>query len=124
MKIISQLNRKMLVHLALVGLIPLILCFLFLWAGGWLTPERLTSDKLVNVLEQSGGKHKGYRRNHAKGICVLGTFVSNGNASALSRALVFSKGETAVTGRFAIAGGNPGAPDYAVPEHGTVLPAG
>ncbi|WP_412048090.1 catalase family peroxidase [Klebsiella variicola] len=121
MKIISQLNRKMLVHLALVGLIPLILCFLFLWAGGWLTPERLTSDKLVNVLEQSGGKHKGYRRNHAKGICVLGTFVSNGNASALSRALVFSKGETAVTGRFAIAGGNPGAPDYAVPVRSMAL---
>ena len=121
MKIISQLNRKMLVHLALVGLIPLILCSLFLWAGGWLTPERLTSDKLVNVLEQSGGKHKGYRRNHAKGICVLGTFVSNGNASALSRALVFSKGETAVTGRFAIAGGNPGAPDYAVPVRSMAL---
>lgn len=121
MKIISQINRKTLVRLALPGLVPLILCLLFLWTGGWLTPERLTSDKLVNVLEQSGGIHEGYRRNHAKGMCVLGTFVSNGNASTLSRALLFSKGETAVTGRFAIAGGNPVAPDYAVPVRSMAL---
>ncbi|MEB5699405.1 catalase family peroxidase [Klebsiella aerogenes] len=121
MNIKAHLNRQTLVRLALVGIIPLILFLLFLWSGGWLTPERLTSDKLVSVLQQSGGTHKGYRRNHAKGMCVLGTFISNGNASTLSRALLFSKGETAVTGRFAIAGGNPGAPDYTVPVRSLAL---
>ncbi|WP_338464643.1 catalase family peroxidase [Franconibacter daqui] len=121
MNIKAHINKQTLVRLALVGIIPLILCLLFLWAGGWLTPERLTSDKLINVLQQSGGIHKGYRRNHAKGICVLGNFISNGNASTLSRASIFSKGETAVTGRFAIAGGNPGAPDYAVPVRSMAL---
>ncbi|WP_336242643.1 catalase family peroxidase [Enterobacter cloacae] len=121
MNIKTQVNRQTLMRLALVGIIPLILLLLFLWAGGWLTPERLTSDKLVNVLQQSSGVHEGYRRNHAKGMCVLGTFISNGNASTLSRALLFSKGETAVTGRFAIAGGNPAAPDYAVPVRSMAL---
>lgn len=121
MNIKAHLNRQTLVRLALVGIIPLIIFLLFLWAGGWLTPERLTSDKLVNVLQQSGGIHKGYRRNHAKGMCVLGNFISNGNAGTLSRASLFSKGETAVTGRFAISGGNPDAPDYAVPVRSMAL---
>lgn len=109
------------VRLLLVGIIPLAVILLFLWAGGWLTPERLTSDKLVNVLQQSSGEHPGYRRNHAKGVCVVGSFISNGNASALSRAAIFAPGETPVTGRFAIAGGNPDAPDYAVPVRSMAL---
>ncbi|MDO6407034.1 catalase family peroxidase [Pantoea phytobeneficialis] len=108
-------------RLLLIGLVPLVILVLFLWAGGWLTPERLTSDKLVSVLQQAGGEHPGYRRNHAKGICVIGTFASNGNASALSRAALFAPGDTPVTGRFAIAGGNPSAPDYAVPVRSMAL---
>lgn len=80
MNIKAHINRQTFVRLALVGIIPLILFVLFLWAVGWLTPERLTSDKLVNVLQQSGGLHEGYRRNHAKGVCVLGKFISNGNS--------------------------------------------
>ncbi|KFB98050.1 catalase [Trabulsiella guamensis ATCC 49490] len=108
-------------RLALVALVPLVLIVLFLWVGGWLTPQRLTSDKLITVLQQSGGEHPGYRRNHAKGICVTGNFISNGNASAISRASVFSPGETPVTGRFALAGGNPAAPDYAVPVRSMAL---
>lgn len=105
----------------LIGLVPLVVLVLFLWAGGWLTPERLTADKLVSVLQQAGGEHPGYRRNHAKGICVIGTFAANGNASALSRATLFAPGNTPVTGRFAIAGGNPSAPDYAVPVRSMAL---
>lgn len=104
-----------------VIVIPLALTLLFLWAGGWLTPQRLTSDKLVSVLQKSGGEHPGFRRNHAKGVCVTGSFLSNGNASAISRATLFAPGEIAVTGRFAIAGGNPSAPDYAVPVRSMAL---
>ena len=109
------------VRLLLVGMIPLIVSVLFLWAGGWLTPERLSADKLVGVLQQAGGEHPGYRRNHAKGVCVTGSFLANGNASALSRAALFAPGEYPVTGRFAIAGGNPAAPDYAVPVRSMAL---
>ena len=109
------------VRLCLVAIIPLVLIALFLWSGGWLTPNRLTSDKLVSVLQKSGGEHPGFRRNHAKGVCVVGDFISNGQVSSLSRAALFAPGETPVTGRFAIAGGNPKAPDYAVPVRSMAL---
>ena len=121
MKMHPLFTKRTLPLLALTGIIPLAITLLFLWAGGWLTPARLTSDKLVTVLEKSSGVHPTYRRNHAKGICILGCFISNGNASGLSRAALFAKGETAVTGRFAIAGGNPHAPDYAVPVRSMAL---
>lgn len=109
------------VRLAIIAAIPLLLIALFLWAGGWLETNRLTSDKLVATLEKSGGHHPGYRRNHAKGVCILGDFAANGNASFLSRAALFAPGDTPVTGRFAIAGGNPNAPDYAVPVRSMAL---
>ncbi len=109
------------VRLALVGLLPLLVMLLFLWGGGWLTPERLTSDKLINALQQSGGEHPGFRRNHAKGICASGDFFSSGKASEISRAALFAPGSTPVIGRFAIAGGNPAAPDYAVPVRSLAL---
>lgn len=123
---ISMTNHSLsvgqrLLRLALVGGIPLVIALLFLWAGGWLVPRPLSADKLVDVLRQSGGEHPGYRRNHAKGMCVLGEFESNGQASALSRAQVFASGKTPVTGRLAIAGGNPNAPDYAVPVRSLAL---
>lgn len=113
--------RQLITRLAVIALVPLLFIVLFLWGGGWLSPQRLTSDKLVGVLQQAGGEHPGFRRNHAKGICVIGRFISNGNASALSRASVFAAGETPVIGRFAIAGGNPSAPDYAVPVRSLAL---
>ena len=114
--------RQKLARLSLVAAVPLALILLFLWAGGWLAPQRLSADKLIGALEQTGGKHPGYRRNHAKGICVMGNFVSSGNASVISRAALFAQGiTTPVTGRLAIAGGNPQAPDYAVPVRSMAL---
>lgn len=114
--------RQKLARLSLVAAVPLALILLFLWAGGWLAPQRLSADKLIGALEQTGGKHPGYRRNHAKGVCVMGNFVSSGNASVISRAALFAQGiTTPVTGRLAIAGGNPQAPDYAVPVRSMAL---
>ncbi|YCH32309.1 catalase family peroxidase [Erwinia sp. D4-22] len=114
--------RQKLARLSLVAAVPLALIILFLWAGGWLAPQRLSADKLTGALEQTGGKHPGYRRNHAKGVCVVGNFISSGNASVISRAALFAPGSnTQVTGRFAIAGGNPQAPDYAVPVRSMAL---
>ena len=84
---------------------PLLICILFGWAWGALTPDRLSPDKLVNVLEKTGGVHPGYRRNHAKGLCVAGYFEGNGRATALSKADVFRTERSPVVGRFAIAGG-------------------
>ena len=50
----------------------------------------------------------GFRRNQAKGVCVMGSFESNGAAAALSKAAILAPGaKVPVVGRFALAGGMP-----------------
>jgi catalase len=80
----------------------------FAWVAGWLgRADALSAARLNNAFESTGGRHPGFRRNHAKGICVSGYFDSNGNGLALSRARVFERGRTRLTGRFSAPGGNP-----------------
>src|SRR6185312_10950504 len=56
----------------------------FAYVGGWLTPDRLTPGRLVDQLQDNAGTFAGFRRNHAKGVCVSGWFDSNGAAQAYS----------------------------------------
>lgn len=93
----------------------------FAWTAGWLTPKRLTAPHIVNTFESNYGVHAGYRRNHAKGLCVEGWFDSNGNGAQVSRAAVFAPGRTPVIGRFAIPGSNPSAPDANTPVRSMAL---
>ena len=67
----------------------------------------LTRQTFLDGFRKVFGNHPGFRKNHAKGVSVVGHFMSNGNAAALSRAAVFGPGETPVAGRFSLAGGNP-----------------
>ncbi|WP_193163310.1 catalase family peroxidase [Microbulbifer hainanensis] len=83
----------------------------FAYVAGALAPDRLTPTTYVRQLEANAGVHPGYRRNHAKGLCVDGYFDSSGAAAALSSAAVFAPGRTPVVGRFSIPGGNPLASD-------------
>ena len=93
----------------------------FGYVGGWLAPQRLTPARLVNQFQDNAGTFAGYRRNHAKGVCVTGYFDSNGRAQAYSMAQVFAPGRTPVIGRFAIPGSNPYAPDSSVPIRSMAL---
>ena len=94
----------------------------FAFVGGWLSPHRLTPQRIVDQLQHNGGGvHPGYRRNHAKGVCVAGYFEGNGKASAYSTASVFAVGRTPVVGRFAVPGPNPYAPDSSVPIRSLAL---
>lgn len=95
--------------------------WLFAYIGGWLTPHRLTPQRIVDALQNNSGVHPGYRRNHAKGVCVAGYFESSGMAAVYSTAKVFGEGRTQVIGRFAIAGGNPGAPENSTPVRSFAL---
>ena len=104
-----------------IGSAVLLLALTFGYVSGWLTPKRLTAQRIVDALQRNGGPHPGYRRNHAKGICVAGYFESNGTAAAYSRAEVFATGRTPVIGRFAVPGGNPYAPDGSVPIRSLAL---
>lgn len=94
---------------------------LFGYVGGWLAPHRLTPQRIVNQFQTNAGVFPGYRRNHAKGVCVSGYFEGNGQAVPYSRAQVFARVRTPVTGRFAIPGSNPYAPDDSVPIRSMAL---
>ena len=81
------------------------------WQRGWLSPDRAEAGRLIDALETQYGKHPGFRRNHAKGVCFTGWFDSNGAAAGLSRAVVFGRGRVPVFGRLALNGGVPARPD-------------
>lgn len=86
----------------------------FAYAGGWLSPGQLTPARIIDRFEQVNGPHPGFRRNHAKGMCVAGRFTGNGAGARLSKAGVFAAGRvTPVEGRVALAGGQPYAADAA-----------
>jgi catalase len=71
-------RRKHVGRLAGIGVLLLGVVGAFLYLGGWLSPQKLTPARFVDELERVGGIHSGFRRNHAKGVCVRGFFESNG----------------------------------------------
>ena len=96
-----------LVKLVGIGAIVCGIAALFAWSGGWLSPGRLDQARMIDTFQQVNGPHPGFRRNHAKGVCLAGTFESNGAGARLSTAAVFRSGSMPVIGRFALAGGMP-----------------
>lgn len=104
--------RSVLPRFALIGAIVATIALLFAWAGGWLSPGRVSGGSIIDAIQNNNGKiFPGERRAHAKGLCVSGHFASNGAGLALSGAALFRPGTFPVAGRFSLAGGNPGAPD-------------
>src|SRR6202012_3196254 len=104
---------SLILRFAMVGVIIAAVAGLFLWAGGWFSPLALSPATMVDRFEQVNGEHPGFRRNHAKGVCISGWFESNGRGEAWSKAVVFRSGRIPVIGRFALAGGQPYAADAA-----------
>jgi catalase len=78
-----------LVRLAGIGVIILCVVGGFFYLGGWFSPHELTPARLVDGFEEVFGIHSGFRRNHAKGMCVTGHFDSNGQGARLSRPTCF-----------------------------------
>jgi catalase len=99
--------KQFVVIAAVVGIVALA----FAYTAGWLSPHRVTPQKILAAMEPPSGPPLGHRRNHAKGICFTGTFEANGQGTALSTAQVFAPGQYPVVGRFNIAGSDPKAPD-------------
>jgi catalase len=100
-----------LARLALVGVALAAVAGAYAYLGGWLTPNDLTPARFTDGFEEVNGRHPGFRRNHAKGVCVAGHFESNGNGARLSKASVFRPGRVRVIGRFSLGGGQPYAAD-------------
>lgn len=94
-----------------IATVPAALLAGFAWAGGWIGPSRVSGGAIANALESNAGKHAGYRRAHAKGLCFAGHFEANGAGTSLSRSTFFTSGSYPVIGRFSTGGGNPFATD-------------
>jgi catalase len=108
-------KTSLIIRLAAIGAVLAGIAGLFAYAGGWLTPGTLTPASMIDTFEKVGGLHPGFRRNHAKGVCISGYFNSNGRGVALSKAAIFPSGRVPVIGRFALAGGQPYVTDA---QHG------
>ena len=93
----------------------------FAYFGGWFSPTGLTPSRLTDAFEQIDGVHRGFRRNHAKGVGVSGIFESNGDGVRLSKAVVFQPGRVPVVGRFSLSGGQPFAADMPDTVRGLAL---
>jgi len=100
-------GARALARFVVIGAVLLAVAGAFAYVGGWFSPDRLTQARMIAAFESASGDHPGFRRNHAKGLCVTGWFESNGSAAALSKAAVFAVGRVPLVGRFALAGGMP-----------------
>jgi len=107
----SKLSIPFVGALAIIGLVIGASAAAFAYTAGWFSPHRLTPERMVDALSQRGGDPLGHRRNHTKGICFTGEFAANGTGARLSTAPMLAAGHYPVIGRFAIATGNPDAPD-------------
>ncbi|MBL6081006.1 catalase family peroxidase [Belnapia sp. T18] len=83
----------------------------FAYTAGWLSPERLSRERVLAALSPPGGPAPGHRRNHTKGLCFTGSFEANGAGAALSRAPVLAAGRYPVIGRFNLASAVLAQPD-------------
>ncbi|MBK8174553.1 MAG: catalase family peroxidase [Rhodospirillales bacterium] len=101
------LDRRILVGGSVIGAVVAAITLSFAYAGGLFSLGRLTQEDLIDTFQDVNGVFSGFRRNHAKGVCVTGYFDSNGNGTNVSKAAVFEKGHIPVTGRFSLAGGKP-----------------
>jgi catalase len=100
-------------RLGAIGALMLAVAAAFADVAGWLSPQRLTQASLMEAFARVSGDHPGFRRNHAKGLCVSGWFDSTGAATLLSKSAMLASGRVPVIGRFALAGGMPMQADTA-----------
>ena len=79
-------STGVLAGLGVTGLVLAGVAGAFAYTGGFLSPGALTQTRIVDRFQVVNGIHPGFRRNHAKGVCVTGTFAGNGADARLSRA--------------------------------------
>src|SRR5438309_8808606 len=103
--------KNIVTRLALIGFALAAVTGAFAYFGGWFSTDELTPGRFADRFEEVNGLHPGFRRNHAKGLGVSGSFESNGNGVRLSKAAVFQPGRVPVIGRFSLGGGQPYAAD-------------
>jgi len=107
----TRLIPPVALRLLAIAIVLLVVSVSFAMAAEWLPPHRLGPAAIVDALEAHDGVHPGFRRAHAKGLCIEGSFHSNGNGALLSKAGIFNRIDSPMIGRFSTGGGQPHAPD-------------
>ncbi len=115
------LNGKTLPAYLGIGVVIAALGGAFAYTAGWLSPHRLTPQRIVDSLKPKSGAALGRRRNHVKGICFTGMFDANGSGTSLSTARLFATGHYPVVGRFNLGTADANAHDSAVRVRGLGL---
>ncbi|MEO7430790.1 MAG: catalase family peroxidase [Dokdonella sp.] len=104
----SSVLQRPWVALLAIALIVGTIALAFAWIAGWLTPRRLTPQRFTNAIEAGNGEvYSGFRRAHAKGVCVTGYFEGNGQGATFSTARMFAPVHTPFVGRLSVGGGSP-----------------
>ena len=112
-------------RVAAIGVVIAGIVGAFAYAGGWLSPHTLSPSSMIDTFEKVNGPHPGFRRNHAKGVCVSGYFESNGRGVELSKA-VGLLGRSGAGDRAVRAGGRPALRRRRTPnraQHGACVQA-
>lgn len=99
------------------------LALLFYGIANGFGQRGVTAQQFVDF-QEGGNPHLGFRRAHAKGFCLAGEFVANGDLTAYSSATLFQPGSTPFVGRISVGGGNPTAPDLAAEVRSLALSIG
>lgn len=84
-------------------------------------PQALTPEAALAVIERVGKTPPGYRRAHARGLVLRGTFQATPEAKVLTKAEHFQGGAVPVLARFSNAAANPCVPDRESDAEGRVL---
>lgn len=71
-----------------------------------LAQTNIQANDIVELFEKLGGKHPGFRKAHARGVCASGSFTP-ANSEYFSQAALLSNGDLPVTMRFSVGGANP-----------------
>jgi catalase len=96
----------------LIGIVLATVAIAFAYIGGFFSPHRLGPSRFVDAMEaNAGGPHEGFRRAHAKGICISGSFTGSAEGRVLSSARLLDGSPVPVSGRFAEAAPDPFADD-------------
>ncbi len=59
-------KASLILRFTVIGAVIVAIAGLFLYAGGWFTPHKLSPDVMINTFEHVNGSHPGFRRNHAR----------------------------------------------------------
>lgn len=117
---ISFITSKVGKGFTIIGLVIGMMGLGFLYTAGKIGDHGVTASKFVN-LQEGETPFMGFRRAHAKGICINGDFESNGSLTEYSTSEFFTPGKHDFVGRHSIAGNNPTAPDLKAPVRSMAL---